>query len=150
MATSPIDASIIASASDDTSVRIWSLDAVHRDQPCLCILAGEGHSWSLLSVVSTDRRVKSDDHFSQMQAFHDTGHYILSSGHDQVINLVRQSPAYLKLHLHLTFCMVVDHSGLAQDRRHDASPSPLSPFFHIRSSRRHSRLVGGSHCGFFP
>ncbi|KAG6042042.1 hypothetical protein E4U41_006719 [Claviceps citrina] len=70
LATSPTDPSIIASASDDTSVRIWSLDPAHRDQPCLCILAGEGHSWSLLSV-----------------AFHDTGHYILSSGHDQIINL---------------------------------------------------------------
>ncbi|KAG5983849.1 hypothetical protein E4U55_006999 [Claviceps digitariae] len=70
LATSPVDPSIIASASDDTSIRIWSIDPVHREQPCLCILAGEGHSWNLLSV-----------------AFHDTGHYLLSSGHDQVINL---------------------------------------------------------------
>ncbi len=51
LATSPIDSSIIVSASDDTSIRIWSLDPKHKEQPCLCILAGEGHSWSLLSVV---------------------------------------------------------------------------------------------------
>ncbi|KFA61553.1 hypothetical protein S40285_04003 [Stachybotrys chlorohalonatus IBT 40285] len=70
LATSPIDPSIIASASDDTSVRLWSLDPKHKAQPCLCILAGEGHSWNLLSV-----------------AFHDTGRYLLSSGHDQIINL---------------------------------------------------------------
>ncbi|KAG5927613.1 hypothetical protein E4U42_002033 [Claviceps africana] len=70
LATSPIDSSVIASASDDTSIRIWSIDPVHREQPCLCILAGEGHSWGLLSV-----------------GFHDTGHYLLSSGHDQIINL---------------------------------------------------------------
>ncbi|KAH7133473.1 WD40-repeat-containing domain protein [Dactylonectria macrodidyma] len=70
LATSPSDSSIIASASDDTSVRIWSIDPKHKDRPCLCILAGEGHSWNLLSV-----------------AFHDTGRYILSAGHDQIINL---------------------------------------------------------------
>ncbi|KAG8414292.1 hypothetical protein J3459_014885 [Metarhizium acridum] len=70
LATSPIEPSIIASASDDTSVRIWSLDPIHKEQPCLCILAGEGHSWNLLSL-----------------AFHDTGRYILSAGHDQIINL---------------------------------------------------------------
>ncbi|KID61922.1 WD40 domain-containing protein, partial [Metarhizium hybridum] len=50
LATSPIESSIIASASDDTSVRIWSLDPIHKEQPCLCILAGEGHSWNLLSL----------------------------------------------------------------------------------------------------
>ncbi|KAK7423774.1 hypothetical protein QQZ08_008929 [Neonectria magnoliae] len=70
LATSPVDPSIIVSASDDTSVRVWSLDPKHEDRPCLCILAGEGHSWNLLSV-----------------AFHDTGRYILSAGHDQIINL---------------------------------------------------------------
>lgn len=51
LATSPVNPYIIASASDDTSVRIWSVEEKHRSQPCLCILAGEGHSWNLLSVV---------------------------------------------------------------------------------------------------
>ncbi|CAM1511124.1 Fc.00g086370.m01.CDS01 [Cosmosporella sp. VM-42] len=70
LATSPVNSSIIASASDDTTVRVWSLDPKHSKQPLLYILAGEGHSWNLLSV-----------------AFHDTGRYILSAGHDQIINL---------------------------------------------------------------
>ncbi|KAK5998190.1 Polycomb eed-B-like protein [Cladobotryum mycophilum] len=70
LATSPVNPSIIASASDDTSVRIWSIDKVHKKQPCLCVLAGEGHSWNLLSL-----------------AFHDTGRYLLSAGHDQIINM---------------------------------------------------------------
>ncbi|KAK3898264.1 WD40-repeat-containing domain protein [Staphylotrichum tortipilum] len=70
LATSPQNPLVIASASDDTSIRIWSLDAAHEKQPCVCILGGESHSYDLLSV-----------------AFHDNGRYILSSGHDQVINL---------------------------------------------------------------
>ncbi|KAK3390462.1 WD40-repeat-containing domain protein [Podospora didyma] len=70
LATSPLNPQIIASASDDTTIRIWSLAAVHAKQPCVCLLGGEGHSWDLLSV-----------------AFHDTGRYVLSAGHDQVINL---------------------------------------------------------------
>ncbi|KAK3352356.1 WD40-repeat-containing domain protein [Lasiosphaeria hispida] len=70
LATSPDNPQIVASASDDTTVRIWSLAAVHAQQPCVCLLGGEGHVWDLLSV-----------------AFHDTGRYVLSAGHDQVINL---------------------------------------------------------------
>lgn len=53
MATNPSDPSIIASAADDTTVRVWSLAAVHKKQPCVALLAGEGHSWDLLSVVCT-------------------------------------------------------------------------------------------------
>ncbi|KAF4773488.1 WD domain-containing protein [Colletotrichum scovillei] len=68
--TSPIDPLVIASCSDDTTVRIWSLDPKHEKQPCLCILGGEGHYWNLLTL-----------------AWHDTGRYILSAGHDQIINL---------------------------------------------------------------
>ncbi|KAL8319627.1 hypothetical protein RB597_006391 [Gaeumannomyces tritici] len=70
LATSPDNPLIIASASDDTTVRIWSLDPVHAKQPCVCILGGEGHSWNLLSV-----------------AFHQTGRYVLSAGHDTTVNL---------------------------------------------------------------
>ncbi|KAK3324226.1 WD40-repeat-containing domain protein [Cercophora scortea] len=70
LATSPANPWIIASASDDTTVRIWSLAPAHVQQPCVCLLGGEGHSWDLLSV-----------------AFHDTGRHVLSAGHDQVINL---------------------------------------------------------------
>ncbi|KAK3368954.1 WD40-repeat-containing domain protein [Lasiosphaeria ovina] len=70
LATSPMNPLIIASAADDTTIRIWSLASAHAQQPCVCLLGGEGHAWDLLSVN-----------------FHDSGRYVLSSGHDQVINL---------------------------------------------------------------
>lgn len=101
LATSPMDSSIIASASDDTSVRIWSIDPKHKEQPCLCILAGEGHSWNLLSL-----------------AFHDTGRYLLSAGHDQVINLwtipdLPTEPIVTPLQVHYPhFSTSAVHSGI--------------------------------------
>ncbi|KAH7327883.1 WD40-repeat-containing domain protein [Stachybotrys elegans] len=101
LATSPIDSSIIASASDDTSVRLWSLDPKHKAQPCLCILAGEGHSWNLLSV-----------------AFHDSGRYLLSAGHDQIINLwtipdLPTEPVATPLQVHYPhFSTSAVHSGI--------------------------------------
>ncbi|KAH8889800.1 WD40 repeat-like protein [Thozetella sp. PMI_491] len=70
LATSPDNPLIFASASDDTTIRIWSLDKAHMQQPCLAILGGEGHSWDILTV-----------------SFHQTGRYVLSAGHDQVISL---------------------------------------------------------------
>ncbi|CAI6095476.1 unnamed protein product [Clonostachys chloroleuca] len=70
LATSPVDPAIIASASDDTTVRIWTLDPKHREQPCLCILGGEGHIAEVLTA-----------------AFHDNGTFLLTGGHDHRINL---------------------------------------------------------------
>ncbi|KAI5866674.1 WD40 repeat-like protein [Durotheca rogersii] len=70
LATCPTDFLLIASASEDTTVRIWSLDPAHSKQPCVCLLAGEGHSSGLLTV-----------------AFHNGGRYVLSAGHDNVISL---------------------------------------------------------------
>lgn len=90
MATSPDNPRVIASASDDTTVRIWSLDAAHAKQPCICLLGGEGHSWSLLSAVRFFTICERDDERGAnrlIQAFHKTGRYILSAGHDQVVNL---------------------------------------------------------------
>ncbi|RYO86317.1 hypothetical protein DL766_009660 [Monosporascus sp. MC13-8B] len=70
LATSPTNFLLIASASDDTTVRIWSLDPKDAKQPCVALLAGEGHSSHLLTV-----------------AFHDNGRYVLSAGHDNVVCL---------------------------------------------------------------
>ncbi|KAJ2907345.1 uncharacterized protein MKZ38_003202 [Zalerion maritima] len=68
--TSPSDPLIIASASRDTTVRVWSLKLQHKAQPCMYILGGDAHQYDLLTL-----------------AFHQNGRYILSSGHDQIINL---------------------------------------------------------------
>lgn len=68
LATCPTNPQLIASASDDTTVRIWSLDPKDEKQPCVCILGGEGHSSGLLTV-----------------AFHNCGRYILSAGHDNCV-----------------------------------------------------------------
>ncbi|KAI0165004.1 WD domain-containing protein [Xylariaceae sp. FL1272] len=68
--TSPTDPLLIASASDDTTIRIWSLDPAWAKQPCVCLLAGEGHSANILTVV-----------------FHSTGRYVLSAGQDNVVCL---------------------------------------------------------------
>ncbi|CAJ2512177.1 Uu.00g051920.m01.CDS01 [Anthostomella pinea] len=70
LATSPDNFLLIASASDDTTIRIWSLDPAWSKQPCVCLLAGEGHTAHLLTV-----------------AFHSTGRYVLSAGHDNVVCL---------------------------------------------------------------
>jgi len=53
LSTCPTNFLLIASASDDTTVRIWSLDPADKDQTCVCLLAGEGHSSGLLTVVRT-------------------------------------------------------------------------------------------------
>ncbi|KAK9771284.1 hypothetical protein SCAR479_12017 [Seiridium cardinale] len=68
LATCPTNHYLIASASQDTTVRIWSLDSIDEEQPCLAILGGEGHSSGLLTT-----------------AFHDTGRYVLSAGHDNCV-----------------------------------------------------------------
>ncbi|EFW98560.1 embryonic ectoderm development protein [Grosmannia clavigera kw1407] len=96
LATSPANPCLIASASDDTTVRIWSLDPVHRRQPCVCLLAGEGHSWNLLSV-----------------AFHDSGRYVLSAGHDQVINLWTL-PDFPQEHIETPFVVHYPHFSTSE------------------------------------
>ncbi|ROT38737.1 WD40 repeat-like protein [Sodiomyces alkalinus F11] len=119
--TSPINPLIIATASDDTTVRIWSLDPVHAKQPCLCILGGEGHQWSLLTI-----------------AYHDTGRYIVSSGHDQVVNLwtlpdLPEEPVRHPLEVHYPhFSTNEVHSGLVDW----FAPPSAPPFFFSFLSRR--------------
>ena len=52
LATSPISPSILASASEDHSLRLWNLSSEHENEPCVAILAGEGgHKAGVLAVV---------------------------------------------------------------------------------------------------
>ncbi|OBT66265.1 hypothetical protein VE03_04375 [Pseudogymnoascus sp. 23342-1-I1] len=61
---------ILASCSEDTTVRIWSLRKAHKESPCIAIFAGGAH---VDAVVSID--------------FHANGRYILSAGRDHVVNM---------------------------------------------------------------
>ncbi|KAF8477015.1 WD40-repeat-containing domain protein [Kalaharituber pfeilii] len=67
---SPVNPTLLASASADSTVRIWSLNPKHARQPCACILSGEGHRETVLTV-----------------AWHDNGRYLLSGGMDHIVNL---------------------------------------------------------------
>jgi polycomb protein EED len=51
LAVSPADHSIMASASEDCSIRLWSLDQAHQEQPTAGIAFGEGHKESILALV---------------------------------------------------------------------------------------------------
>jgi polycomb protein EED len=51
LTTSPVDPSIFISASNDSTIRLWSINPDHRQQPCLCILGGEGHIAEVLTTV---------------------------------------------------------------------------------------------------
>ncbi|KAK0735911.1 WD40-repeat-containing domain protein [Apiosordaria backusii] len=91
LATSPANPTIIASASDDTTIKLWSLAPAHDKQPCICILGGEGHQYNLLSVT-----------------FHNNGRYVLSAGHDQVINLWAL-PEFPKEHVNVPIVLHYPH-----------------------------------------
>ncbi|KAI5838728.1 WD40-repeat-containing domain protein [Morchella snyderi] len=67
---SPTDQAILASASADSTVRLWNIDARYTRQPCALICAGEGHRETILSI-----------------AFHASGRYLLSGGMDHIVNL---------------------------------------------------------------
>lgn len=65
---SPIAPNILASASEDYSIRIWNLDPEFEQQPCVMILAGQGHRQPLLALE-----------------FHPNGRWLLSGGMDTAI-----------------------------------------------------------------
>ena len=66
----PTDPSIVASASMDLTVRLWSLRPEHQQQPCILLCAGDGHREGLLTL-----------------AFHDAGRYLLTGGMDHAVKL---------------------------------------------------------------
>lgn len=67
---SPSDQNLLASASADSTVRIWNIHPDYSTQPCALICAGEGHRETILSI-----------------SFHATGRYLLSGGMDHIVNL---------------------------------------------------------------
>ncbi|KAI9839265.1 MAG: hypothetical protein M1819_003259 [Sarea resinae] len=70
LVVSPSSPEIIASASVDHSIRLWTLNPAYQANPCLLICAGEGHKESVLKI-----------------AFHHSGRYLISGGMDYIISL---------------------------------------------------------------
>lgn len=70
LAVSPIDPTLLASASVDCSVRIWSLLPSHAKQPLAAICYGQGHKDQVLTL-----------------AYHRKGRFLLSAGMDTKVNL---------------------------------------------------------------
>ncbi|KAF2180561.1 WD40 repeat-like protein [Zopfia rhizophila CBS 207.26] len=70
LAISPVTPKILASASNDNTVKVWSLDPIHRNQPTAVNCFGEGHKETVLAL-----------------GFHRTGQYLLSGGMDTKVNL---------------------------------------------------------------
>ena len=67
---SPLAPNILASASEDYTIRLWNLNAEHVGQPCRAILGGQGHKQPLLALD-----------------FHPNGRWLLSGAMDTAIAL---------------------------------------------------------------
>lgn len=67
---SPLSPDILASASEDYSIRIWNLSGKHAHQPCRAILGGQGHKQPLLTLD-----------------FHPNGRWLLSGAMDTAVAL---------------------------------------------------------------
>ncbi|KAI7303871.1 hypothetical protein KC315_g15429, partial [Hortaea werneckii] len=70
MAVSPISPNLIATASEDYTIRLWNMDPNFTKQPCVALFAGEGHRQPILAC-----------------SFHANGKWLLSSGLDTAICL---------------------------------------------------------------
>ncbi|KAH7626218.1 WD40-repeat-containing domain protein [Sordaria sp. MPI-SDFR-AT-0083] len=115
LVTSPLTPSLIASCSDDTTVRIWSLLPIHSQQPCMFILGGDAHIWDLLSI-----------------SFHGTGRYLLSAGHDQSINLWTIPPCPKE---HVTHPLVIHYPHFSTKEIHNSLVDCVSFFGDLILSR---------------
>lgn len=70
LAISPLSTSLIASASEDYTIRLWNIEPEYASQPCVAIFAGEAHRQPTLACH-----------------FHPNGRWMLSSGLDTAICL---------------------------------------------------------------
>ena len=70
MAVSPISPNLIATASEDYTIRLWNMDPSFTKQPCVALFAGEGHRQPILAC-----------------SFHPNGKWLLSSGLDTAVCL---------------------------------------------------------------
>lgn len=70
LAVSPLSTSLLASCAEDSTIRLWNLEPKFRQQPCVALLAGEGHKQPILAIN-----------------FHPNGKWLLSGGIDTAVCL---------------------------------------------------------------
>ena len=70
LAVSPLSSNILASASEDYTIRLWNLDPKHAHQPCVAMFSGEGHKQPILTAK-----------------FHPNGRWLLTGGLDTAVCL---------------------------------------------------------------
>ncbi|CAK4024084.1 WD40 repeat [Lecanosticta acicola] len=70
LAVSPLSTSLLASCAEDSTIRLWNLEPEFQQQPCVAVLAGEGHKQPLLAIH-----------------FHPNGKWLLSGGIDTAVCL---------------------------------------------------------------
>jgi WD40 repeat protein len=70
LAVSPLSTTLLASAAEDSTIRIWNIDAKFQAAPCVALFAGEGHKAPILAID-----------------FHPNGQWLLSGGIDHAICL---------------------------------------------------------------
>lgn len=144
LAVSPINPTIVASASVDCSVRIWSLHPSHSKQPLAAICYGQGHKDQVLTLVSrlllgmlAHRSV-----YLLAQAYHRKGRFLLSAGMDTKVNLVSvilpMQSSYVVANANPVGCA---RQGDQPSRNREARNSTLPPLFYYRSPHRLHRPV---------
>jgi polycomb protein EED len=70
LAVSPLATYLLASASEDFTIRLWDLRPEYNNQPCVAVFSGEGHKQPILAV-----------------RFHSNGRWLLSGGLDTAVCL---------------------------------------------------------------
>ncbi|KAK3719304.1 hypothetical protein LTR37_004523 [Vermiconidia calcicola] len=70
LAVSPLSTDLIASASEDYTIRLWNIHPKFESQPCVAMFCGEGHKQPILAIH-----------------FHPNGRWMLSGGLDTAVCL---------------------------------------------------------------
>ncbi|KAF2171667.1 hypothetical protein M409DRAFT_50333 [Zasmidium cellare ATCC 36951] len=70
LAVSPVCTNLIASASNDNTIRLWNIGEEYQQQPCVALFAGGGHKAPVLAI-----------------RFHPNGRWLLSGGIDTAVCL---------------------------------------------------------------